>query len=90
MACDADEIMSKFSEFSDILEHFTKDEKTNEQSDVGLFGFSEQDRQEMGAPDFKLLPEFGNFMIEAVPMDPYGSYANADELLLCEKKISNR
>ena len=41
LACDADEIMSKFSEFSDILEHFTKDEKTNDQSDVGLFGFSE-------------------------------------------------
>ena len=29
-------------------------------------------------PDFKLLPEFGNWMIEAVPSEPYGAYSNAD------------
>ena len=35
-------------------------------------------------PDFKLMPEFGNWMIEAVPTDPYGSYQNADDLLACQ------
>ena len=41
-------------------------------------------------PDFKLLPEFGNWMIEAVPTDPYGAYSNPDQLLACRQKISNR
>ena len=41
-------------------------------------------------PDFKLMPEFGNWMIEAVPTDPYGSYMNADDLLACQSKIANR
>ena len=27
-------------------------------------------------PDFKLLPEFGNWMIEAVPIEPYGAYSD--------------
>lgn len=32
-------------------------------------------------PDFKLMPEFGNWMIEAVPTDPYGAYSDPDQLL---------
>ena len=31
-----------------------------------------------GKPDFKLMPEFGNWMIEAVPTDPYGAYSDPD------------
>lgn len=41
-------------------------------------------------PDFKLLPEFGNWMIEAVPSAPYGSCADPTQLLSCHKKINNR
>ena len=41
-------------------------------------------------PDFKLLPEFGNWMIEAVPAEPYGTYSNPDHLLACKEKIENR
>ena len=41
-------------------------------------------------PDFKLLPEFGNWMIEAVPAEPYGAYSNPDQLLACKQKIENR
>lgn len=50
---------------------------------MGLFS-------EQGPPDFKLMPEFGNWMLEAVPIDPYGSYANADQLLACIEKIQER
>lgn len=41
-------------------------------------------------PDFKLLPEFGNWMIEAVPTDPYGAYQDPDHLLICKDKIARR
>jgi len=41
-------------------------------------------------PDFKLLPEFGNWMIEAVPAAGYGSCADPTQLLSCNKKINNR
>lgn len=41
-------------------------------------------------PDFKLLPEFGNWMIEAVPSAPYGSCADPAQLLSCLAKINNR
>ena len=44
----------------------------------------------MEKPDFKLLPEFGNWMIEAVPTDPYNSYHDPDQLLSCKVKISAR
>ena len=39
LACDADEIMSKFSEFSDILESFKNEDKNSEKQDIELFGF---------------------------------------------------
>ena len=41
-------------------------------------------------PDFKLLPEFGNWMIEAVPTDAYGPYSDPEQLLVCRDKIFNR
>lgn len=41
-------------------------------------------------PDFKLLPEFGNWMIEAVPTYAYGPYSDPDHLLVCRDKIFNR
>ena len=41
-------------------------------------------------PGFKLLPEFGNWMIEAVPSFPYKNYADPNNLLSCFEKISTR
>ena len=36
------------------------------------------------------MPEFGDWMIEAVPDQPYGTYSNAAQLLSCHKKIIDR
>jgi len=33
------------------------------------------------------MPEFGGWMIEAVPKDPYRSIIDAEELLSCEAKL---
>jgi len=44
----------------------------------------------MKKPEFSLMPEFGNWMIEAVPCKPYGSYLDPDQLLSSAKKIANR
>ena len=41
-------------------------------------------------PDFKLLPEFWDWMIEAVPTDPYGAYSDPKQLLACADKIIRR
>ena len=75
LACDADEIMQKFSEYADFIESFKSDDLSAEKQDIELFGFDEADQKSMSEPDFKLLPEFTNFMIEAVPLEPYGSYS---------------
>jgi len=37
-----------------------------------------------------LLPEFGNWMIEAVPEAPYGNYQDPSQLLSCYEKIIKR
>jgi len=37
-----------------------------------------------------LHPEFGNWMVEAVPTRPYGSTEDIDDLLKCYKKIKKR
>lgn len=39
---------------------------------------------------FKLMPEFGDWMIEAVPSAPYNAYSRPEELLSCLDKISLR
>ena len=39
-------------------------------------GLVEETKEELEQPDFKLLPEFGNWMIEAVPIEPYGAYSD--------------
>lgn len=55
-----------------------------------LFDFNKDYTTMEEKPDFKLLPEFGNWMIEAVPSAPYGSCADPTQLLSCLKKINNR
>ncbi len=90
LACDADDIIEKFEQYTSMLDDFGDDEMNSQMQDIALFGFNEAERSEMGDPDFKLLPEFGNFMIEAVPNEPYGAYGDPNELLKCESKISNR
>jgi len=37
-----------------------------------------------------LMPEFGGWMVEAVPKEPYKSIIDAEELLSCEMKLYNR
>jgi hypothetical protein len=34
-----------------------------------------------------LMPEFGGWMVEAVPKEPYRSIIDAEELLSCEAKL---
>jgi hypothetical protein len=43
-----------------------------------------------GTQDIVLLPEFGNWMIEAVPSKPYGNYSDPEQLLSCESKLKIR
>jgi hypothetical protein len=33
------------------------------------------------------MPEFGGWMVEAVPKEPYRSIIDAEELLSCEGKL---
>jgi hypothetical protein len=40
--------------------------------------------------DIQLMPEFGGWMVEAVPRTPYTSTIDADELLSCESKLDVR
>jgi hypothetical protein len=40
--------------------------------------------------DIHLQPEFGNWMVEAVPAEPYNSVENADELLSSYTKLLKR
>jgi hypothetical protein len=40
--------------------------------------------------DIALMPEFGGWMIEAVPLKPYDSLIDAAELLSCEQKLHAR
>lgn len=36
------------------------------------------------------MPEFGSWMVEAVPSKPYNSLIDAAELLSCEEKLHDR
>ena len=40
--------------------------------------------------DIHLQPEFGNWMVEAVPVQPYNSMENAEELLSVYKNLLKR
>lgn len=40
--------------------------------------------------EIHLHPEFGNWMVEAVPTDPYGCVEDLSQLLSCIDKISRR
>ena len=79
LTCDGDDIISDFNSSSEILSSFDAE-----------MGSIEESKEEDMKPDFKLLPEFGNWMIEAVPTEPYGAYSDPNQLLLCKDKISNR
>ena len=59
----------------DILTEFSEDNQLKEKSEK---------------PDFVLMPEFGNWMIEAVPAEPYGTYSDPAHLLSCYDKIASR
>jgi hypothetical protein len=40
--------------------------------------------------DIILMPEFGGWMVEAVPSKPYTSIIDAEQLLSCELKLYKR
>jgi hypothetical protein len=40
--------------------------------------------------DIDLHPEFGNWMVEAVPTRPYGAYDDLEDLLTCYDKLKKR
>lgn len=81
LSCDADDIITDFQSKMAVFDTFDE----NEEETKAIEQLTDQVK-----PDFKLMPEFGNWMIEAVPTDPYGSYMNADDLLACQSKIANR
>lgn len=42
----------------------------------------------MGDKDIQLQPEFGNWMVEAVPKTPYNSIEDLEDLMSCDLKIA--
>lgn len=81
LSCDADDIITDFTTQAQVFETFSD----NEEESKAIAELTDQEK-----PDFKLLPEFGNWMIEAVPTDPYGAYSDPSQLLQCGEKIARR
>ena len=78
LSCDADDILTDFAAQQDLLAEFDADKEESKDDSID------------SKPDFKLMPEFGNWMIEAVPAEPYGAYSDPDQLLSCRKRIDER
>ena len=55
-----------------------------------IAGFNEANQSSTGPNAFTLLPEYGNWMIEAVPAKPYGNYSDPEQLLCCAQKLKAR
>ena len=73
--------MSDFATRTQVFETFSD----NDEESKAISELTDVER-----PDFKLMPEFGNWMIEAVPSDPYDTYQDPGQLLKCKEKIANR
>ena len=41
-------------------------------------------------PSIQLQPEFGNWMVEAVPKHPYNSTEDLEDLMSCDQKVHER
>ena len=71
-----------------ILFHLDKENKrvrlSNNAFDL-LHEFNEE-----GCDEIDLHPEFGNWMVEAVPTKPYGATEDIDDMLTCYPKIQRR
>ena len=61
LSCDANDILTQFNIKAE-LDLDNENEEKSDQSSPHL------------KPNFKLMPEFGDWMIEAVPDKPYGAY----------------
>ena len=83
LSCDANDIITEFTALAQVFEGFDNNE--NEEDRKAM-----EELTEMEKPNFKLLPEYGNWMIEAVPTVPYGAYGDPTQLLSCKEKISYR
>ena len=57
---------------------------------VLLQEFNEQQESKGLTHEIDLHPEFGNWMVEAVPFRPYGAYEDLGNLLTCYDKITKR
>ena len=92
-ATDADDQIRKFGELVDLINTFDENEDPLDihQPCEGLeiFGFGTS-CAEFKRPEFLLMPEFTNFMIEAVPNKPYGAYSDPDQLLACHQAMIDR
>lgn len=58
---------------------------TNSAFDL-IHEFNEEHREQ----EIHLHPEFGNWMVEAVPSKPYGAYEDLEDMLTCLSKIKRR
>ena len=72
------------------LDHITKKVLLSCDAPTILAKYKELSDEEQQKIGFKLMPEFGRWMIEAVPSKPYNSYADPEQLLSCFSKISAR
>lgn len=55
-----------------------------------LHEFNDEHRERQELQEIDLHPEFGNWMVEAVPSRPYGAYEDLVDLLTCFDKIKRR
>lgn len=55
-----------------------------------ISSFNEANQSSSDPNAFTLLPEYGNWMIEAVPAKPYGNYSDPEQLLCCAQKLKAR
>jgi len=75
LSCDAVQIIQKF------------DRPSVERNEDGLLPWEKDPEEQL---DFRLMPEFGQWMLEAIPANPYGPSMCPNELLSCFPKMKFR
>lgn len=72
-----------------IDEQRRKVQLTNSAFDL-IHAFNELQEHKGESHEIDLHPEFGNWMVEAVPSKPYGAYEDLRDLLTCNEKLKKR
>ena len=75
LSCDAVQIIQKF------------DRPSVERNEDGLLPWEKDPLEQL---DFRLMPEFGQWMLEAIPANPYGPTMCPSEILSCFNKMKFR